>query len=86
VTVPLALFTPDLRVHDNPVLYTAAQSVDCVVPLFVLDERILASGYNCPNRARFLADSLADLHAGLRELAPALVMSATFPPRPLVSA
>jgi hypothetical protein len=30
-------------VHDNPVLYAAAQSADCVVPLFVLDERILAS-------------------------------------------
>src|SRR5918998_2360599 len=61
VTVALALFTRDLGVHDNPVLYAAAQSADCVVPLFVLDERILASSYNRPNRARTLADSLADL-------------------------
>jgi deoxyribodipyrimidine photo-lyase len=58
-------------VHDNPVLYAAAQSAHCVVPLFVLDERILALGYSCPNRARSLADSLADLHAGLRELGAA---------------
>jgi deoxyribodipyrimidine photo-lyase len=61
VTVALALFTRDLGVHDNPVLYAAAQSADCVVALFVLDERILASGYSRPNRARSLADSLADL-------------------------
>ena len=61
MTVALALFTRDLGVHDNPVLYAAAQSADCVVPLFVLDERILASGYSRPNRARTLADSLADL-------------------------
>jgi deoxyribodipyrimidine photo-lyase len=74
VTVALALFTRDLRVHDNPVLYAAAQSADCVVPLFVLDERILASSYNRPNRARFLADSLADLHTGLRESGAALVV------------
>lgn len=74
MTVALALFTRDLRVHDNPVLYAAARSADRVVPLFVLDERILASGYSCPNRARFLADSLADLHVRLRELGAALVL------------
>ncbi|MGH3897620.1 MAG: deoxyribodipyrimidine photo-lyase [Pseudonocardiaceae bacterium] len=74
MTVAVALFTRDLRVHDNPVLHAAARSADQVVPLFVLDERILTSRYNRPNRARFLADSLADLHTALRELGAALVL------------
>ena len=74
MTVALALFTRDLRVHDNPVLHGATQSADHVVPLFVLDERLLASRYNTPNRARFLAESLADLHTTLRKLGAALVL------------
>ncbi len=74
MTVAVALFTRDLRVHDNPVLHAAARAADNVVPLFVLDDRILASGYNRPNRARFLADSLADLHTRLRELGAVLVL------------
>ncbi len=40
---------------------------DRVVPLFVLDRRILDSDYFRPNRAAFLADSLADLHDALSE-------------------
>jgi deoxyribodipyrimidine photo-lyase len=67
VPVSVALFTRDLRVHDNPVLTAAAAAArGRVVPLFVLDDAILASGYNRPNRARFLAESLADLDAALR--------------------
>lgn len=74
MTVALAFFTRDLRVHDNPVLHAAARSADQVLPLFVLDERILASSYNRPNRARFLADSLAELDTQLRGLGGALVV------------
>src|SRR5690349_10095835 len=54
----LALFTRDLRVHDNP----------------VLDEAILGSRYNRPNRAAFLADSLADLDRSLRARGAGLVV------------
>ncbi len=63
----VVLFTRDLRVQDHPALATAAREADRVVPLFVVDERILASGFAAPNRAAFLADALADLDEALRE-------------------
>ena len=63
----IALFTRDLRVHDNPTLHAAAEAADRVLPLFVLDESILWSGYLVPNRASFLVDALRDLDAALRD-------------------
>jgi deoxyribodipyrimidine photo-lyase len=51
------LFTRDLRVRDNPALATACEQANLVVPLFAVDARLMSA----PNRARFLADSLADL-------------------------
>ncbi|MGW4523382.1 cryptochrome/photolyase family protein [Amycolatopsis sp. NPDC004378] len=72
-TVSIALFTRDLRVHDNPVLHAAA-AADLCIPLFVLDTAITTGSFNRPNRASFLADSLEDLDAGLRELGAALVI------------
>ncbi len=70
--VSIALFTRDLRLHDNPVLHAAAAS-GRVVPLFVVDDTIAGSGFLSPNRAAFLAESLADLDAGLRERGSRLV-------------
>ena len=54
----VVLLTRDLRVHDNPALTAAAQAAERVIPLFCLDERLLAES---PNRAAFLIESLADL-------------------------
>jgi deoxyribodipyrimidine photo-lyase len=67
------LFTRDLSVHDNPALHAATASADQVVPLFVLDDAITRLDYNRPNRAQFLADSLADLDRALRHRGGALV-------------
>ena len=69
----IALFTRDLRVDDNPMLHAAAARGD-VIPLFVLDEAILGGAFNRPNRAGFLADSLADLDRSLRRLGGHLVV------------
>ncbi len=69
----IALFTRNLRLHDNPVLAAAARAGDTVLPLFVLDEHILRSAFNRPNRAHFLAASLADLHDGLQARGGGLV-------------
>lgn len=69
----IALFTRDLRVHDNPALHAAAHADD-VIPLFVLDERILGSSYNQSNRAAFLADSLHELDRALRDRGGRLVV------------
>jgi deoxyribodipyrimidine photo-lyase len=74
MTVAVVLFTRDLRLHDNPALDGALHDADRVVPLFVLDDGILRSTFNRPNRARFLAESLADLDAGLRRIGGALVV------------
>jgi deoxyribodipyrimidine photo-lyase len=61
--VAIVLFTRDLRVHDNPVLAQACARARQVVPVFVADPALTVP----PNRATFLAQSLADLRAGLRQ-------------------
>ncbi|WP_040809292.1 cryptochrome/photolyase family protein [Nocardia concava] len=70
--VAIALFTRDLRVHDNPMLAAAASSA--VVPLFVLDPGIIERVPLAPNRLRFLTAALADLDAELRSLGAPLVV------------
>ena len=70
----LVVFTRDLRVHDNPALDLAVRTADRVVPAFVLDDAILASQFNRPNRTRFLLQSLHDLDLSLRERGAGLVV------------
>ncbi|MFI5720750.1 cryptochrome/photolyase family protein [Nocardia sp. NPDC051750] len=70
----IALFTRDLRVQDNPVLTAAHRAGGTVVPLFVLDEGILARGLCPPNRAHFLVAALRELDAELRDLGGRLVL------------
>ena len=66
----IVVFTRDLRLHDNPALHLACARARQVAPLFVLDPAIAAPA----NRARFLAESLADLRASLRERGADLVL------------
>jgi deoxyribodipyrimidine photo-lyase len=73
VSTGIVVFTRDLRVHDHPALVAAAASCERVVPLFVLDDAILSSRFNRPNRTGFLLDSLSDLDASLRDRGGALV-------------
>jgi deoxyribodipyrimidine photo-lyase len=71
----VVLFTRDLRVRDHPALAAAARDARRIVPLFVLDDRILRSEYGrAPNRVGFLAESLADLDRSLRRLGSHLVV------------
>ena len=70
----VVLFTRDLRVHDHPALAEAAAVGERVVPLFVLDDSLLASEYARPNRVQFLLESLADLDHSLRSLGGRLVV------------
>ncbi|MGP3952592.1 cryptochrome/photolyase family protein [Streptomyces sp. 7N604] len=72
--VSIALFTADLRVHDNPVLRAALRGSNEVVPLFVADARVREAGFDVPNRRAFLADCLADLDAGLRRRGGRLIV------------
>ena len=66
MTTAIVLLTRDLRVYDNPALAAAAAAADRVLPLFVLDDGILRSPYNRPNRAHLLAACLADVDEQLR--------------------
>ncbi|MFE7717741.1 cryptochrome/photolyase family protein [Nocardia rhizosphaerihabitans] len=73
MSVAIALFTRDLRVHDNPVLTAAARAADQVVPLFVVDEALVPA--RCPpNRAHFLAAALSELDGELRARGGSLVV------------
>ncbi|MFE9580710.1 cryptochrome/photolyase family protein [Nocardia sp. NPDC006044] len=74
MTVTIALFTRDLRVHDNPVLTAAHREGASVVPLFVVDEAIAAGRFAAPNRARFLAAALGELDDELRAIGGRLVV------------
>src|SRR6187551_1034880 len=67
----VVLFTRDLRVHDNPALAAAAREAERVLPLFVLDETLLAVS---ERRAQLLAAALADLDRSLRRLGAGLVV------------
>jgi deoxyribodipyrimidine photo-lyase len=69
----IVLFTRDLRVHDQPALAAAVEAAERVVPLFVLDDAVLATS-GAPNRVAFLLDSLRDLDASLRQRGAALVV------------
>ena len=61
MSTAVVLFSRDLRVHDNPALAAAAARFDKIVPLFVLDDRLLGSA----NRSAFLIEALGDLRAAL---------------------
>ncbi|MBL7492047.1 deoxyribodipyrimidine photo-lyase [Frankia sp. AgB1.9] len=75
----LAVFTRDLRVHDNPMLAAATLAGEHTVPLFVLDAAMARTGFATGARQRFLAESLADLDQSLRALGGRLVVRAGDP-------
>ncbi|MFQ6397978.1 cryptochrome/photolyase family protein [Nocardia sp. KC 131] len=73
MTANIALFTRDLRIHDNPGLTAAQHAGEPVIPLFVFDDGVLAR-FATPNRVRFLLAALTELDAELRALGSGLVL------------
>ena len=69
----IVLVTRDLRIRDNPALHAACEECERVVPLFVLDDAVLAA-FGAPNRVAFLLDALRDLDASLKALGGSLVV------------
>ena len=61
MSVALHWFRNDLRLRDNTALAQVAREADALVPVFVLDERILCSPRTGAPRVRFLLDCLARL-------------------------
>src|SRR3984885_13994991 len=66
----IVLFPRELRVRDNPALALACARARQVVPLFVVDPALKVP----PNRARFLAESIAVLRGELRKRGGDLVI------------
>ena len=67
-------FRRDLRLHDHPPLAAALREHDRVVPLFVLDRRLLSGRFASPARARFMRGCLAELDGALKERGAGLVI------------
>ena len=82
-TTALVWFRRDLRVHDHPSLTAAHRECDRVVPVFVLDPRLLAGRFPSPNRAWFLHRCLAELREALRGRGADLVIREGRPEREL---
>ncbi|MEZ4656835.1 MAG: deoxyribodipyrimidine photo-lyase [Caldilineaceae bacterium] len=57
----------DLRLTDNPALQAALDYASQVIPLFILDPRLLNSSYNGPKRTAFLLAGLQALDDALRQ-------------------
>jgi deoxyribodipyrimidine photo-lyase len=74
MTTAVAVFTRDLRLHDNPALHAAVSTSSQVIPCFIVDDEVLARSGKHATRLAFLADALADLDASLRGLGGALVV------------
>lgn len=70
----MVVLTRDLRVRDHPALSAATRDAEFVIPVFVLDDAILAGRFGAPNRLGFLHDALTDLDQSLRTLGGALVV------------
>ncbi len=70
----IMLFTRDLRLHDNPALDAAIGHAETVVPLFVIEDRLVTGPRAAPNRVRFLLEALQDLRSSLRERGGDLVL------------
>jgi deoxyribodipyrimidine photo-lyase len=63
----LAWFRRDLRVFDHPPLSAALREHDRVVPVFVIDRRLIEGRFPSPARTQFLLAGLEELRGALRE-------------------
>jgi deoxyribodipyrimidine photo-lyase len=64
----------DLRLNDNRALAEALRQASVVIPVFILDPKLLASPYVGEARLAFLFDGLRALDASLRSRGSALIL------------
>ena len=69
----------DLRTHDHPALSAAAKSCGRVVPLFVLDQRLLEGRFASGPRTAFILGCLRELDQQLQALGGGLCVRAGKP-------
>lgn len=64
----------DLRLTDNQALQTALRAAEQVLPVFILDRRLLDSNYSGEKRRQFLFASLAALDQSLKQRGSRLIL------------
>jgi deoxyribodipyrimidine photo-lyase len=74
----------DLRLNDNLVLHQALLDGAAVLPVFVLDPKLMDSPKLAPARKQFLFDSLAELDANLKRRGSYLIVQRGEPSRKLL--
>jgi deoxyribodipyrimidine photo-lyase len=74
MSTALVWFRRDLRLRDHPALTAALAAHEHVVPVFCLDDRLLAGRHASGPRTAFLLECLADLDGALRERGGRLVL------------
>ena len=74
VSTALVWFRRDLRVHDHPPLRAALDAFERVIPVFVLDDRLLDGRFESEYRSTFLFDCLNDLRTALQKRGGNLVV------------
>jgi deoxyribodipyrimidine photo-lyase len=79
--VAIAWFRRDLRVHDHAALTAAVARAEAVVPLFVVDDRLLAGRFRSPDRIAFMLSSARALGESLGALGAPLVVARGDPRR-----
>src|SRR3954447_17616588 len=80
MSTALVWFRRDLRVHDHPPLRAALDACERVIPVFVLDDRLLGQS---SNRDHFLFACLHDLREALKQRGGDLVIVRGRPERAL---
>jgi len=83
VSTALVWFRRDLRVHDHPPLRAALDAFERVIPVFVLDDRLLDGRFESEYRSTFLFDCLTDLRTALQKRGGNLVVVRGTPEREL---
>lgn len=74
MTTALHWFRRDLRLHDNMTLFHALRHSERVVPVFVLDDRLLSSDRMGAARIGFLCGALTSLDTALRAAGSRLII------------
>jgi deoxyribodipyrimidine photo-lyase len=84
MTISIWWIRRDLRLTDNQALSAALAAAEQVLPVFILDSRLLASPYTGDKRIGFLFDGLRALEADLRSRGSRLLVRSGDPAEILV--
>jgi deoxyribodipyrimidine photo-lyase len=80
----LLWLTRDLRLHNHPALTAALEAHERVIPVFCLDDRLLAGRHaSGPRTQQFMLECLRELGDALRERGGGLVVRRAPPERAL---